>query len=104
MNTDEYKHMIKKSIPNILLIAFVIVFSACSVKEVTKDAKVTKTPTMISYWNTDTIHASDSRQIELPLTYDGNYDFVVEWGDGLQDTITEWDAVEKFHNYAVAGI
>ena len=40
---------------------------------------------------------------ELPLVSDGTYDFVVDWGDDSNDTITTWSGTEKLHNYAGSG-
>ena len=38
--------------------------------------------------------------IELPLIPSGEYDMIVEWGDGTYDSITAWDDAAKTHNYA----
>ncbi len=53
-------------------------------------------------WDTSLGDASNS--ITLPLTSTGTYNFVVDWGDGSTDTITEWDQAETVHAYASGGI
>ena len=56
----------------------------------------------ISVWNTT---LGDSNPlIVLPLVSSGNYNFIVNWGDGNTDTITTWDQAEVLHNYATGGI
>jgi surface protein len=37
------------------------------------------------------------------LVNGGTYNFVVDWGDGTQDTITSWNQAETLHTYATAG-
>ena len=60
----------------------------------------------VSTWNTALTSggSSASNQIKLPLVSVGVYNFVVDWGDGTQDTITSWNQPEALHTYAVAGI
>lgn len=50
----------------------------------------------ISYWVANS-------PIALPLIPDGEYNMVVDWGDGSTDTITAWDDAEKTHNYSTSG-
>jgi surface protein len=59
----------------------------------------------ISTWNTNNTSggSSASNQIQLPLVNGGTYNFVVDWGDGTQDTITSWNQAETLHTYATAG-
>lgn len=59
----------------------------------------------VSTWQTDVAGttASLSNQIKLPLQSGGNYDFVVDWGDGLSDTIVTHDQQQITHTYAAAG-
>ena len=40
--------------------------------------------------------------LQLPLKSTGSYNFVVDWGDGNQDTITTWDQAEAIHTYDTA--
>jgi hypothetical protein len=55
--------------------------------------------TFQSTWKTDNPGVSNSDQIALPLIDGGEYDFVVKWGDGTQDTITVWNQAETTHTY-----
>jgi len=56
----------------------------------------------ISIWDTTKTSegSSDNDQVSLPLT-GGPYNFVVDWGDGTNDTITSTSAI---HTYASAGM
>lgn len=45
---------------------------------------------------------SDLNQFQLPLLSNGSIDFVVDWGDGTQNTITSYDQSETLHTYSVA--
>lgn len=58
----------------------------------------------VSTWKTDNLSSGSSTatQVKLPLVSTGNYNFVVEWGDGTQSTITAWN-VGNTHAYSVAG-
>ena len=58
-----------------------------------------------SVWNTNNTSggSSTSTQIQLPLDSLGSYNFVVNWGDGSQNTITVWNQAQTLHTYAVAG-
>jgi surface protein len=60
----------------------------------------------VSLWNTSntSVGSSASNQIQLPLNSGGIYNFIVDWGDGSQDTITNPFQPEALHTYAVAGI
>ena len=62
--------------------------------------------TFFSEWNTANVSTGSSanNQIKLPLISSGNYNFIVDWGDGSQDTITQWDQIETTHTYATSGI
>ncbi len=42
--------------------------------------------------------------INLPLVQGYNYDFIVDYGDGTQKTVTEWDSVNASHLYTASGI
>lgn len=61
--------------------------------------------TFISTWNTSTtsVGSSASNQIQLPLELGGIYNFIVDWGDGNQDTITTWNQAETLHTYSTPG-
>ncbi|MHA1674931.1 MAG: BspA family leucine-rich repeat surface protein [Promethearchaeota archaeon] len=64
------------------------------------------TTTFISKWDTTITRSgsSDNRQIALPLVVDCLYDFVVTWGDGLEDIIESYDDFDTIHNYENEGI
>ena len=59
----------------------------------------------VSTWNTTntSVGSSASNQIQLPLTINGTYDFIVDWGDGSIDTITSWNQAETLHTYSSSG-
>jgi hypothetical protein len=59
----------------------------------------------VSTWDTNNTSflSSASNQIQLPLVNGGTYNFIVDWGDGTQDTITTWNQAETLHTYATAG-
>jgi surface protein len=70
---------------------------------------VNSNPAFITEWVTwyvkDGVNYSVSaaNQIKLPLISTGNYNFVVDWGDGNTDTITTWNQAETLHTYASEG-
>lgn len=59
----------------------------------------------ISTWDTTLTSgtSSASNQIQLPLVSTGIYNFIVDWGDGSQDTITSWNQAETLHTYTISG-
>lgn len=52
----------------------------------------------ISVWDT-----GDTNSISLPLSSTGTYNFEVDWGDGLNATITSYDEAAITHEYASNG-
>ena len=50
-----------------------------------------------------TINTPTATQVKLPLVSTGSYNFVVEWGDGTQSTITAWNQAQATKTYTVAG-
>ena len=58
-----------------------------------------------SQWNTSktSTGSTNSTAVKLPIYDGGNYDFVVDWGDGSNDTITAWNQANATHNYSSAG-
>lgn len=56
----------------------------------------------ISVWDTSLGDGNPSIQLPLIKTI-GNYNFIVNWGDGNTDTITEGDQAERIHTYATGG-
>ena len=67
---------------------------------------ISSTAVFRSVWNTTntSFNSSASNQIRLPLTTNGEYNFIVEWGDGTSNTITVWSAHERTHTYPAEGI
>ena len=74
-------------------------------------------PKFVGTWNTVLISdgSSDYNQISLPLRYNGNYDFKVDWGDGSIDQIDHrWQgrlfddlsslSMQQHHTYENPGI
>lgn len=55
-------------------------------------------------WKTDNTGTSANNQITLPLVSGGNYNFLVDWGDGSTHTITSWNDANKTHTYSTPGI
>ena len=53
--------------------------------------------------STDENGVSDPDQFQLPLVSNGSVDFVVDWGDDNQDTITAYDDVATLHTYDSSG-
>jgi len=60
---------------------------------------VTRWNTRVTGYNVETAR----RQIRLPLSASGTYDFVVSWGDGREDTITAYNQEEITHTYRFGG-
>jgi len=58
----------------------------------------------VSTWDTTNVGVSNNNQVTLPLTNIGTYNFEVDWGDGVVETITAFDQPEVTHTYASAGI
>nr|WP_315175553.1 BspA family leucine-rich repeat surface protein [uncultured Flavobacterium sp.] len=64
-----------------------------------------KVKPFVSTWKTDNLStgSSTATQVKLPLVSTGSYNFVVDWGDGTQSTITAWNQAAVTHTYSVAG-
>ncbi len=65
-------------------------------------------PTFRTVWQTDATGADGKEpdnplSITLPLVENGQYDFMVSWGDGTTDHIVKWDASERTHVYEKKG-
>jgi surface protein len=58
-----------------------------------------------STWNTSNTSSGSSNivQVALPLVSGGTYNFVVEWGDSTDDTITAYGDAAKTHTYNSSG-
>jgi surface protein len=61
-------------------------------------------PGFIATWNTEESGTSNSQQISLPLEVGGTYNFVANWGDGTEDTITSSGDPDATHTYNSPGI
>ena len=59
----------------------------------------------VSTWKTDnnSTGSSANNQVKLPLLSNGTYNFVVNWGDGISDTITAYNQAQTTHTYASIG-
>ena len=60
----------------------------------------------LSVWDTTKTNpvSSLSNQVTLPLQSGGDYNFIVDWGDGSNNTITDGDQLEKTHTYTSEGV
>lgn len=58
----------------------------------------------ISTWDTTNTGSSGNNQITLPLIATGEYDFNVNWGDGNNDNITQYNQAETIHTYTTPGV
>ncbi len=60
----------------------------------------------VSKWDTTltSTGSSASNQIRLPLEPSGNYNFLVDWGDGQSSTITGYNQPEVTHTYSSPGV
>jgi surface protein len=59
-----------------------------------------------SIWNTSktSVDSSATNQVCLPLQQDGKYFFVVNWGDGNDDIISNWNQPAIIHTYSLPGV
>lgn len=60
----------------------------------------------VSTWNTENLSAGSSatKQVKLPIYGGGTYNFVVDWGDGSQSTITAYNQAAVTHTYSTSGV
>ena len=65
----------------------------------------TKPRPFISTWRTSIVYTGSTadNQIKLPLEVAGTYNFIVNWGDGSNNTITTWNQAETTHTYPSPG-
>ena len=68
-----------------------------------KSRATPKPPVFTCKWDT-TQAGSSNDTVVLPLVSNGSYNFQVDWGDGIRETITAWNQSEKTHQYASTGI
>ncbi len=92
------------------LLILLLLLGSSSLHQVAEGSNFTITAinsnSFLSRWNTALISpgSTSSQQIKLPLESSGSYNFTVDWGDGISDTITIWDQTEVTHTYATIGI
>lgn len=67
-------------------------------------ATINSPTSFASLWDTTQPGESGSNQIKLPLLSNGNYNFVVDWGDGSTSTITSYNQSEITHTYIDEGM
>ena len=60
----------------------------------------------VSVWDTRLISSgsSASNQVRLPLHSSGDYNFIVDWGDGTNSVFTSFDENEIIHSYSIEGL
>ena len=68
-----------------------------------KSRATPKPPVFTCKWDT-TQAGSSNDTVVLPLVSNGSYNFQVDWGDGIRETITTWNQSEKTHQYTSTGI
>lgn len=58
----------------------------------------------VSTWNPSltSTGSSTATQVKLPLVSTGTYNFVVDWGDGTNNTITTWNQAQVTHTYSTS--
>ena len=79
-----------------------------NIESVTSDLHINAVfgKTFISKWDTTItdLESSSSKQIKLPLKPFAEYDFIVDWGDGQADHITQYNQAEILHTYDTPGV
>jgi len=78
--------------------------AASSSMSLTDNASNTVVPGVtgfVSTWNTAETGTSNNLQVTLPLESGGTYNFVVDWGDSSNSTVTLW--TQNTHTYAISG-
>ena len=59
------------------------------------------TKPFVTVWDTEltSIGSSNNNQIKLPLVSSGEYEFIIDWGDGTSELITNWnDGIHTYDN------
>jgi len=59
--------------------------------------------TFITVWQTDSSGITSSNQIMIPLIASGEYNYIIDWGDGTTEVVTEFDSSAMTHTYSSAG-
>ena len=91
-------------IVSFLVVGFIFIFPPEEIDTI--DSTVISLSNYTSVWDTTKIitGSSNNDQVKLPLIADGNYNFIIDWGDGTKDTITIWNQPEVSHTYASEGV
>ena len=60
----------------------------------------------VSTWDTrhTSVGSSSDKSIKLPLEEGGDYDFTVNWGDGVVQRVTVWNSPNAEHEYSEGGV
>ena len=67
------------------------------------DAVIFTGSRFITVWETTNSGTSDPNQVKLPVKMGVHYNFIVFWGDGTQDTITDPNDPKVTHTYSTPG-
>ncbi len=91
------------NVPHVFRVAAVNTVGTGNFSE--SSSMVTPQGAFVSTWKTNNTStgSSTSTQVKLPLESTGTYNFTVDWGDGLNNTITAWNDANVTHTYAAAG-
>jgi len=99
----------------VILIIFVVIVSAFAITiplflwfqggddNGTTDPIISGKP-FTTVWDTTKPGLSGNDQVRLPLQSGGTYLFLVDWGDGTDDTITSGNQAEVVHTYGLEGV
>jgi len=84
----------------LFLVGGLLGYANCGKKEGDGGSGFTPQKPFVSVWQTTTANET----ITLPLREGFEYNMKVDWGDGSPvDTITDWNASNRIHEYAEAG-
>ncbi len=98
----------------LVVAGLLVVLAACSgvestVEDIAMDGgvavRMSADPTaFISRWDTTLGGVTGNDQVRFPLEDNGTYGFMVDWGDGTSNNITEWDDAAVTHTYTAPGV
>ncbi len=98
----------------LVMVCLLVVLAACSGVESTVEdmamdggvaVRMSADPTaFISRWDTTLGGVTGNDQVRFPLEDNGTYGFMVDWGDGTSNNITEWDDAAVTHTYTAPGV
>ena len=92
------------------LLIILLLLGSASLHQVAEGSNLTiaevNSNTFVSQWNTGltSTGSSTSQQVKLPLESSGTYDFTVDCGDGVNNTITSWNQAEVTHTNTSEGV